>query len=150
MATGPIRGAQDFYAGVMFIAFGAAALYFERGLPMGSAMRMGPGFFPIWLGRILMVLGLLVLVRGLIVRGPEVGRFAIAAAFLILSSVALFAYSVERAGIVVAVALVTVLSALPSGQFRWHEVLILTLVMIGLAVGLFTYGLGLPFPIFPA
>jgi hypothetical protein len=144
-----IRGAQDFFAGVMFVAFGALALYLAREYPFGSAMRMGPGYFPTVLGGILTVLGGILLVKGLLVRGPGTGAFALGPLLLILSAVALFAVTVERAGILVAVALVVVVGALPSGQFRWHEVLILLVVMGALAVGLFTYGLGLPFKVFP-
>lgn len=144
-----IRGAQDFLAGAMFVAIGALALYLARDYPMGSAMRMGPGYFPTVLGGILTVLGGVLMAKGLLVRGPGTGRFALLPLALILAAVALFAFSVERAGILVAVALVVVVGALPSGQFRWHEVLILVVVMAALAVGLFTEGLGLPFRIFP-
>jgi putative tricarboxylic transport membrane protein len=144
-----IRGAQDFFAGLLFIGFGVLALYLGRDYPFGSAMRMGPGYFPMVLGGILSVLGLLIVLKGLAVPGPPVGRLALLPTALILASVALFAITVENAGILVAVALVTIVSALPSGAFRWREVLILTVVMAALAVGLFTKGLGLPFKVFP-
>jgi hypothetical protein len=82
-------------------------------------------------------------------RGPGIDAFALVPLVLILSAVALFALTVERFGILVAVALAVLVSALPSGQFRWGEVLGVLAVMAGLAVGLFTYGLGLPFKVFP-
>ena len=53
-------------------------------------------------------------------------------------------------GIVVAVALVVGVSALASGSVRWLELLGLVVVMVALAVGMFTYGLDLPFKIWPA
>jgi hypothetical protein len=144
-----IRGRQDFFAGLMFIAFGVLALYVGREYAMGTPMRMGPGFFPIMLGRILIVLGGILALKGLVLRGSGTGAFALVPLVLILAAVALFAVTVERVGILVAVALVVIVGALPSGQFRWHEVLILLVVMAALAVGLFTYGLGLPFKVFP-
>ena len=144
-----IRGKQDFLAGLLFMAFGLAAVIIGRDYPFGTSMRMGPGYFPTVLGWMLVALGAIVVVRGLLVRDEPLGHFALWPMLLVLSAVALFALTVERLGIVLSVALVVVVSALPSGHFRWYEVLALTVVMIGLAVGLFTYGLGLPFKILP-
>jgi hypothetical protein len=144
-----VRGAQDLCAGLLFVFFGALALYLARAYPFGTAMRMGPGYFPTILGGILALLGAAILLKGLLVRGPAIGTFALVPLVLILSAVALFAVTVERFGILVAVALAVVVSALPSGQFRWGEVAALLVVMAALAVGLFTYGLGLPFKVFP-
>ena len=55
----------------------------------------------------------------------------------------------ERLGVIAAVVLVVLVSALASERFRWREVLPLALVMVALAVGLFTKGLGLPFRLTP-
>ena len=148
MATA-LRAPRDFWSGLIFTATGVGAVVLGRESSIGSATKMGPGYFPTVLGGILTVLGGILLVKGLLVRGPGTGAFALGPLLLILSAVALFAVTVERAGILVAVALVVVVGALPSGQFRWHEVLILLVVMGALAVGLFTYGLGLPFKVFP-
>lgn len=144
-----IRGKQDFLAGLLFLFFGLAAVFLARDYPFGSSMRMGPGYFPTILGGLLALLGAAVLVRGLLVRGEPMGRFELGPTVLILLAVALFALTVETLGIVLSVTLVVFVSALPSGHFRWHEVVALALVMVGIAVGLFTYGLGLPFKVFP-
>lgn len=144
-----IRGKQDFLAGLLFLSFGIAAIVLARDYPFGSSMRMGPGYFPTILGALLALLGAAVLARGLLVRDEAMGRFELGPTILILSAVALFALTVERLGIVLSVTLVVLVSALPSGHFRWHEVVALALVMVGIAVGLFTYGLGLPFKVFP-
>ena len=50
---------KDFWAGVMLIAIGAAAMFIAREYRFGSTLRMGPGFFPIVLGGILVVFGCL-------------------------------------------------------------------------------------------
>lgn len=146
---GSIRGKQDVLAGLLFLFFGLAAVVLARNYPFGTSMRMGPGYFPTILGGLLAVLGAGVIVRGLLVRDEPMGRFELGPTLLILSAVALFALTVERLGIVLSVTLVVLVSALPSGHFRWHEVIVLALLMVGLAVGLFTYGLGLPFKVFP-
>lgn len=144
-----IRGQQDFLAGLLFLFFGLLALYIGRDYPMGTAMRMGPGYFPAILGGLVSLLSIALLVRGLIVPGERAGGFAILPLLLILAAVALFALTVEDLGIMVAVALVVVVSSLANGKPHWGEILMLTAIMVGLAVGVFTYGLSLPFKIWP-
>ena len=58
-----IRNEKDFWAGLMFIAFGVGFAIIARNYQMGTAVRMGPAYFPTVLGGILAVLGLIVFVR---------------------------------------------------------------------------------------
>ena len=48
-----IRGQQDFWSGLLFVGFGAVALVIGRDYAMGTAMRMGPGYFPMILAGLL-------------------------------------------------------------------------------------------------
>ena len=41
-----IRNPKDFWAGLVYIAFGVAAILIALKYPVGSAGRMGPGYFP--------------------------------------------------------------------------------------------------------
>ena len=60
-----IRSPKDFWAGLMFIGFGLfAAIWAYTNYQMGTAVRMGPAYFPTVLGGLLAVLGLLVLIEG--------------------------------------------------------------------------------------
>jgi hypothetical protein len=61
-----ITNGKDFWAGWMFIAFGLAFMYVSRDYSMGTAVRMGPAYFPMVLGGILAVLGGVVLFRSFI------------------------------------------------------------------------------------
>ena len=144
-----IRSVTDFLAGLMFFGFGAAAILIGRDYPMGSAMRMGPGYFPAILGALLVLLGLAILVRALVGAAAPPPSFSFKSLAVILASIAAFALTVERLGIIAAVVLVVLVSALASERFRWREVLPLALIMVALAVGLFTKGLGLPFRLAP-
>jgi hypothetical protein len=57
---------KDFLAGLVFLAFGLAAIYIaDNDYPIGTAMRMGSGYFPTLLGGILMLFGLYLAARGL-------------------------------------------------------------------------------------
>ena len=55
-----IRDERDFYSGLIFILFGLATLFFARGYSLGSAVRMGPGYFPTTLGALLAGLGFVI------------------------------------------------------------------------------------------
>ena len=61
-----ITNGKDFWAGLMFIAFGLAFMLISQNYAMGNAVRMGPAYFPTVLGGMLAVLGAAVLVRGFV------------------------------------------------------------------------------------
>lgn len=60
-----IKNYQDFYAGLMFLIFGGLAAWLSTSYNMGTGARMGPGYFPFWLGAILAGLGLIILLKAL-------------------------------------------------------------------------------------
>lgn len=144
-----IRNPKDFFAGLLFLFFGAVATWFAGDYPMGSALRMGPGYFPMVLGALLLVLGAVTCAAGLVLRGGALDSLRARPLVLILASVGVFAVSVEPAGIIVATVLCVSLAAAASPESRLREVAILLVILLGLAVGVFTYGLGLPFKLVP-
>src|SRR3954470_7109183 len=58
-----IVNGKDFWAGIMFMGFGLGFMFVSRNYPMGSALRMGPAYFPTVLGGLMAVLGAIVLFR---------------------------------------------------------------------------------------
>jgi Tripartite tricarboxylate transporter TctB family len=66
-----IKGPKDFWAGLMFIAFGGFfMLWALTHYQMGTAVRMGPAYFPAVLGGLLVFLGILVLIESFAMAGP--------------------------------------------------------------------------------
>src|SRR5688572_12351576 len=55
-----IKSPEDFWSGLIFIGIGVLAMYLSRDYPMGSALRMGPGYFPTWLGGIMIGFGVVI------------------------------------------------------------------------------------------
>ncbi|MCX7142149.1 MAG: tripartite tricarboxylate transporter TctB family protein [Proteobacteria bacterium] len=66
-----IKNGKDFWAGLMFIGFGLAFVLIARNYPMGSAVRMGPAYFPTVLGGMLAVLGAMVFFRAFVSKFNE-------------------------------------------------------------------------------
>ena len=144
-----LRSQRDFLAGLIFLAFGGIAAFVARDYPIGSAVRMGPGYFPFVLGCILALLGLAIIARGLVHDGPVPERTYWRPLILILGAIAVFAFSVESLGIAVATALLVAIGATASPESRRYESAVLVAVLVAFTLGVFVYGLNLPFRVWP-
>jgi len=145
-------GHKDFLAGLIFLAFGLAAIHIaDRDLPMGTAMHMGPGNFPVLLGGILGFFGIFLAARGLGWPEKTPGRVAWAwrPVSCIVASMLIFGFVLPRLGLVAALVPMFLVAALGGREFRVRDVLVLTAVMTALAVGVFVVLLKLPFHVFP-
>jgi hypothetical protein len=140
---------KDFASGLMFIGFGAIIMVLSHTLPMGNAMRMGPGYFPNILGGILVVLGLMIAIGGLVKKVEAVESMALRPILTVLGGVLAFAFLIEPLGLVVALFCMVFISSWGERTPRLLEIFILFLVLVGLAVGVFIYGLKLPMKVWP-
>jgi hypothetical protein len=140
-----LRTNQDILAGVLFLLIGMGAVAGARDYEMGTAMRMGPAYFPTVLGWILYVFGAFLLLRG-IARG---GGVAVTwgwrpLAFVTLALLA-FGFVITRFGLVPALVAMFLACAGAGRGFRFLEVVVLTAVLSAFAIGVFVYALKLPF-----
>jgi hypothetical protein len=142
-----IRNPRDFWSGILFLAVGAAAVFFGRNHPMGTAMRMGPAYFPTVLGMLLALIGLAVLLRALVRPGPPVGEFAFRKVAMVLGATALFGLLLRPVGLAGALVVLVVLSAYASQHFRWPVALALAVALAAGSSLVFGQLLGLPIPI---
>ena len=142
-----IRGTKDFWAGLIYVFFGASAIIIARDYAMGTAIKMGPAYFPSLLGGVLVAIGVVSMVRSFIVLGSPVGAFAVKSLSLIVLAVLVFGVLVRVLGMAISLPLLVLISAYGSIHFRWAPTLVLAL---GLTVGcifVFLEGLGIPLPI---
>ena len=145
-----IRAPKDFWAGVMFISVGGFfMLWATTHYQMGTAVRMGPAYFPAVLGGLLVFLGALVLMQSLAMDGPPVPKFAFKPLILISLACVIYGYTMKPLGLVGATALLVFVSAYGGHEFKWKEVTVLFLILIVFSVLVFVKGLTLPFPICP-
>jgi len=161
-----IKSQQDWWAGLMFIGFGLFFMLFAIGTPefvdnivgtrliagyqMGSSVRMGPAYFPVLLGGLLVFLGLLVLLDSIAEEGPEVAKFHFRPLLFVMASSLAFAYLLKPLGMVLASVALIFVSAFGGHEFKWKEVTILSVVLVIFSVLVFVKGLTLPFPICPS
>ena len=138
---------KDVWAGLMLIAIGAAAIFVARSYPFGTALRMGPGFFPVVLGGLLIVFGLAVLAIGLRKGESMAGSWSLRALIILPLSLILFGLLMEYAGFVPAMLVLIVGSATASTEFRFLEVLLFAAGLTALSVAVFVWALGLPYPL---
>jgi len=145
-----LRSNRDFWAGLMFAAIGAGAIFIAQDYRFGSTLRMGPGYFPALLGGILLVFGILIVLKGLRRKQKFKGRMSSGAwrAFSVLPlTLILFAVLIESAGFLPALVSLCVASAAAGSEFKIGEVSLLTLVLVFLSLALFIWGLELPYPL---
>jgi len=145
-----IRAPKDFWSGVMFGGFAAVALIAARGYSLGSTGKMGPGYFPLLLGFVLLVLGGVLIVRSVVLTGEPLPRFHLRPLIVIAVAVTVFGLMVERLGLVVALLVLTVFSAFAGPQFRWREAAALAVALTVFCIGVFVYALGLPLNLWPS
>lgn len=142
-----IRNPRDFWSGIMFLAISLATIIIARDYPMGTAGRMGPGFFPTVLGWVLAVISVITLIGSLMTKGEPLERLAYKDMVLILGSVLLFGFLVRGAGLVCAIPVLILVSAFASAKFRWPATVALALGATVFCVLLFVKALGLPLPV---
>ena len=131
----------------MLIAIGIAAVALAKDYPFGTALRMGPGYFPTVLGAILVLFGLYLVVQG--VRSSETleGNWSLRALVIVPLSLVLFGVLMDRAGFIPALVVLIFGSAAAGTEFNLVEVALLTVVLTVFCTAVFIWGLGLPYPL---
>ena len=146
-----IKNPKDFWSGVMFasIGFAFAIIVKVYEYPMGTASRMGAGYFPFVLGIIMGLIGIVILIQSFASEGPPMSKFAWKPLFWILGAVVVFGLIAKSAGLALSIIILVALSSYGGDQFKVKEVVISSLILAVFSVGVFVYGLKLPFPIWP-
>ena len=149
-----IRNLQDFWCGIFFIALGVVAIYASRAYPMGSALQMGPGYFPTWLGGIMIAFGVVIGGLSLARRGePTEGlgwrEWAFRPWIVLSATLAVYALLMDAGvGFVPSLMVLVIGCALAHKDVHWLETLVLSVCVTAGAVAIFSFGLELPYRLF--
>jgi hypothetical protein len=138
---------KDIWAGMMFLGVGAGAIISARSYPFGSTLRMGPGYFPTMLGGVLVLFGIYIMIRGLRSDDKIRSNWSTQALILLPASMILCGILMELAGFIPALVALIFLSSASGREYKFTEVLLLTLFLILMSVATFIWGLGLPYPL---
>src|SRR5204862_5401733 len=118
------RRPKDFCAGGSFIGMGLFASIDGAKYTLGSAARMGPGYFPRILGVLLILLGAILALRALRLDGPPLPRWKWRPTVIVLGSVVLFGAIVQPVGVALSTVILIVGASAASPEFRPREALI--------------------------
>lgn len=140
---------KNFYTGLIFLVSGSLAVLIARGYPMGTAARMGPGYFPSILGGILFLLGLFTLIQSSRDGDKVIELGTVRPIVFIPAAVVAFSFLVQPLGVVVASISLIVVGSLAGWQSRLREVVFLCIVLTLLILCVFVYGLKLPLKVWP-
>jgi hypothetical protein len=139
-----IRNLKDFWTGLLYIFFGSSAILIARDYSMGTAVKMGPAYFPTILGGLLLAIGVISVIRSFVVPGPGLGAFAIKGLVLVTVSVVVFGSVVRGLGVAITLPLLIIVSAYGSTRFRWRPTLLMAAGLTIFCVLVFVKGLGIP------
>src|SRR6202043_4032206 len=95
-----IRDSGGFVAGLLFLSVGAGAIGIARDYTIGTALHMGPGYFPIAVGTLLVLVGAMSVLRALAVTTISTERIALRPLVVIGAAVVVFAAAIDRIGLV--------------------------------------------------
>jgi hypothetical protein len=148
VSVSAIRNPKDFFTGLLLLAISLFFAYGLLELPLGSAFRMGPGYFPLVLTALLAALALGIMANGFRSEGEPVGAIPWRALFIITLSVGLYGATLKGLGLVPALALTVFISTFAGGKWDVRVAVSVTVVLVAACVAVFVKGLGLPLSLF--
>ncbi len=156
-----IKSQKDLCAGLMFTVTGAAFALGAREYEMGSAARMGAGYFPFLLGLILALLGLLITLQSFGEQrqaSGDIGRIAWKPLIFVIGANLLFglllgglpSLGIPAMGLIVAIYGLTFAAMLAGQHFTLKGAALLGTILAAGSYLVFVRLLGLTFQVWPA
>lgn len=156
-----IKSQKDFFSGLMFMGVGTAFAWGATTYTVGEGARMGPGYFPLMLGVLMTILGVVITFKSLVIEvegGDRIGQWAWKPlCFIILANLAfgvllagLPSIKLPAMGMILAIYALTFISSMAEAGWKVKNTFILaTVLAIGSYIA-FVWALKLQFPVWPA
>jgi hypothetical protein len=155
-----IKSQRDFFTGLMFLLLGVAFAWGSSNYPMGSAGRMGPGYFPLMLGIILAVLGVVITIKSMVIGTPDgdpIGSFAWKPLVFIIAANLVFGVAIggipsiglPPQGLIVGIFALTFVGSNAGDEFNFKEVFVLAVILSIISYAAFILLLKMQFPVWP-
>ena len=155
-----IKSQADFYSGVMFTVVGGAFAVGSTSYNIGDGARMGPGYFPLMLGVLLALLGIVILFQALVVEtmdGDKIGKWAWKPLFYVIAANLAFgvllgglpSIGLPAMGMILAIYALTIISSLAGSHFKLRDVLVLSTILAAGSYVAFIWALKLQIQVWP-
>jgi|SRR5690606_25623036 hypothetical protein len=140
------RSLKNLVSGLIFVGLGLAFGYASLGYQVGTALRMGPGYFPLLLSGLLVLLGVVILIQAIATEADEakMERVPWSGLALIMGALVFFGATVRGLGLVPALFVATFMSAFASSRTGLFGALAIAAVLVLICVAIFIWGLGMP------
>jgi hypothetical protein len=145
------RYGKDLWAGALMIVLGLGSIYAGFGYSVGSLSRMGPGFFPVAVGTVLLLCGLAIAIS---TKAPDAhGKTDLApppewrAWGCIVIGIMAFVILGTYGGLLPATFAIVFISALGDKDNTWVSALVLAVAMCIVCTVVFWWALKLQFPL---
>lgn len=147
-----IRSQKDFASGLMFIVIGAVFSFIATTYPMGTAAKMGPGFFPFWLGLLLSIIGAIITMTSMSPKKAQdkVEQWHWPSVLWVTSSVVIFGVVLAHLGLLLSILILVFIAAMASHEFHWKGTIVNSLILNVICYIAFVWGLKLQFQVWPS
>ena len=145
------KSTQDLATGLMFAAIGVAGLIIGWDYPLGTAQRPDTGVLPRILSWCLIGTGGIIGIKAFFLDGEalDLKNWAWRPVIFIALATVAFSLLVDRAGLVVTMAVSMTLAALGTAETRWSEYILFAITMVFIGVAMFIAALGMPIKVWP-
>ncbi len=156
-----IKSQKDFFSGLMFLAIGLAFAWGATTYSIGTGARMGPGYFPLLLGAMMVVLGAVITFNSLVIErvgGDKIGKWAYKPLIYVIGANVLFgiclgglpSIKLLPMGLMVGIYVLTFIASMAEAGWKFKNTLILATALAVISYVAFVKILKLQFPVWPA
>jgi len=156
-----IKSQKDFFSGLMFMGVGVAFAWGATTYNVGNGARMGPGYFPLYLGVLMAILGAAITFKALTVEsagGDKIGKWAFKPLILIIAANLVFgvclgglpSIGVPALGMIVGIYLLTFIASMAEAGWKVKNTFILATILAAGSYVAFVMALKLQFQVWPA
>ncbi|MGO4706787.1 tripartite tricarboxylate transporter TctB family protein [Microvirga sp. 2MCAF38] len=136
---------KDLVSGLLFACIGLGSLTIASAYPFGSALSMGPGYFPMIVSGLIFLFGCATSIQAMRAQDTDlVGRLHLRPLAFIVASIVSFALLIDRAGLVIAVSALILLGWYANPYRNLRDLPFLLAIGITVPVLVFRFGLNMP------
>jgi len=140
----------DVWSGVLLVLFGAGGVWLALDMRLGTAINMGPGYFPLLVFSCIIVLGIIIAIRGLKTLQEPFGWPLWRPIIFITGALLVFWLLVEPAGFVIASSALMLIAIKAQSRLKWFHAIVFTAISVLITTLLFVTALKLPFALWPS